>query len=155
MKKLSPEEGYARYAFEYDDKEKYWDSFEHGCFDPYLKMIEGKEVLDAGAGTGRLSMKMLKAGANVTALDVSAEMLQKIQQKTGQIETVLADMEAMPFADNSFDFVFSSMAMVHLKKVDRFLDECYRIVKEGGLVCILNIHYRKPLILRDGQGATP
>lgn len=153
MKKLSPEEGYARYAFEYDDKEKYWNSFEQGCFDPYLKMIEGKKVLDAGAGTGRLSVKLAAAGAEVTALDISSDMLQKISQKNGEIETVLGNMEELPFEDNTFDFVFSSMAMVHLKKVDQFLDECYRVVKDDGLVLVLNIHYRKPLILRDGQGS--
>ena len=59
----------------------------------------------------------------------------------------------MPFADESFDMVFSSLTLVHLKKIEPFLDECYRVLRDGGRAVIVNIHYRKPLVLRDEQGA--
>lgn len=149
---LDPKDGYARYAHEYDELEKFWDSFEQNKLAPYIAMAEGKKVLDAGAGTGRVSLRLHDAGAQVTAMDISPAMLHLLQQKNSEVEVVEGDMENMPFEDDTFDMVFSSLAMVHLKKVDQFLDECYRVVKDDGLVVLVNIHYRKPMILKDGQG---
>lgn len=88
----------------------------------------------------------------MTALDFSPEMLSAIRRKKPGIETVEGDIEAMPLEDSSFDMVFSSLAMVHLKKVDRFLEECYRVLKDGGRAVVVNVHYRKPLVLSDKQG---
>lgn len=150
-KKLDPKEGYARYAHEYDEKEKHWDSFEQSHLQPFIESAKGKKVLDAGAGTGRVSLKLAAAGAEVTALDISPSMLEILKRKNGNIETVEGDMENMPFEDETFDLVFSSLAMVHLKKIERFMDECYRVLKDNGKFILVNVHYRKPLILRDGQ----
>jgi len=152
IKKLSPKEGYARYAVIYDKSEKYWDSFEKDFLKPYIESAQGLKVLDAGAGTGRLSVRLYDAGARVTALDISPEMLIKLKHKNPDIELVEGDMENMPFENESFDLVFSSLALVHLKKVDKFLDECYRVLKDDGKLVLVNIHYRKPLILEDGKG---
>ena len=152
VKKLSPKEGYARYASIYDESEKYWDSFEKDFLKPYIESAQGLKVLDAGAGTGRLSVRLYDAGARVTALDISPEMLVKLKQKNPDIELIEGDMENMPFEDETFDMVFSSLALVHLKKVDTFLDECYRVLKDDGKLVLVNIHYRKPLILEDEKG---
>ena len=149
---LDPKSGYARYAWEYDEKEKYWDSFEKNNLNPYFELAKGKKVLDAGAGTGRVSLKLFKAGAEVTALDISPEMLELLKQKQSAITCVEGDMEEMPFEDETFDMVFSSMAMVHLKKIEPFLDECYRVLKDNGKLVLVNIHYRSPLLLQDGKG---
>src|SRR3990167_5519114 len=86
---LDPQEGYARYAHEYDDLEKFWDSFEQNKLMPYIAESAGKEVLDAGAGTGRISVRLHKAGAKVTALDISPEMLSLLSRKESEIETVI------------------------------------------------------------------
>lgn len=151
-KKLDPKSGYARYAHEYDEREKFWDTFEKDTLKPYIKDLSGLDVLDAGAGTGRISIRLYNAGANVTALDISPEMLELLKKKEPNIKCIEADMEAMPFEDEEFDMVFSSLAIIHLKKIDRFLDECYRVLKDGGKMVLVNIHYRKPLVLKDGEG---
>lgn len=153
MKKLDPKAGFARYAAQYDELEKYWDSFEQNKLQPYIREAAGKKVLDAGAGTGRLSMKLAKEGAQVTALDISPDMLAQLKRKNPTIEIVEGDVEAMPFKDESFDMVFSSLTLVHLKKIESFLDECYRVLRDGGRAVIVNIHYRKPMTLRDAEGA--
>lgn len=149
---LDPKQGYARYAGIYDESEKYWDSFEKEYLTPYIESTKDKKVLDAGSGTGRLSVKLHKVGANVTALDISPEMLHILNEKNSDIETVEGDMEQMPFEDESFDMVFSTLAMVHLKKIEPFMDEVYRVLKDDGIFVLVNIHYRKPLILSDNQG---
>ena len=151
-KRLEPEEGYARYATTYDKQEKYWDSFEKNNLKPYIQDAKGKKVLDAGAGTGRLSVRLLDAGAKVTALDISPEMLAILKTKNSDIETVEGDLENMPLSDDTFDMVFSSLALVHLKKIEPFLDECYRVLKDDGKLILVNVHYRKPLVLQDEKG---
>jgi len=149
---LPPKEGFARYADQYDDREKYWDSFEQGALFPYINESKGKKILDAGAGTGRLSVRLHKVGAEVTALDISPEMLAILQQKDPKIEVVEGDMEAMPFKDETFDTVFCSLALVHLRDIEPFLDESYRVLKDGGRLILVNIHYRKPAVLHDRKG---
>ena len=149
---VDPKQGYARYAGIYDESEKYWDSFEKDYLAPYIEAAKDKKVLDAGAGTGRLSVKLHKAGADVTALDISPEMLHILSEKNADIKTVEGDMEEMPFEDESFDMAFSTLSMVHLKKIEPFMDEVYRSLKDNGIFVLVNIHYRKPLILSDGQG---
>lgn len=152
QRSIDPKQGYARYAHEYDELEKFWDSFEQKKLDPYIAESAGREVLDAGAGTGRISLKLHAAGAHVTALDISPEMLAKLHQKEPKIAIEEGDMESMPFEDASFDMVFSSLALVHLKKVEPFLDECYRVLKDGGKAVLVNIHYRKSMLLKDNRG---
>jgi len=151
-KGLDPKTGFARYAHEYDDREKFWDSFEKDRLKPYIQDSRGLDVLDAGAGTGRVSTRLYAAGANVTALDISPEMLELLKRKEPNIEGIEGDMENMPFEDETFDRVFSSLALVHLKKVEPFLDECYRVLKDGGILVLVNIHYRKPMLLKDNEG---
>lgn len=148
-KKLDPKQGYALFAADYDSHEKYWDSFEKNALRPWIDLAKDKKVLDAGAGTGRISLRLQKAGADVTALDCSPEMLEKIKSKSPFIHLEEGDMEHMPFADESFDMIFSSLALVHLKEIAPFLDECYRVLKDGGRLILVNVHYRKPMILKD------
>lgn len=151
-KRLNVEEGYARFAKTYDEHEKYWDSFEKNHLKNYFKEAQGKKVLDAGAGTGRISLKLHEAGARVTAIDISPEMLEQLHHKNKDIKTIEGDIENMPFEDETFDMVFSSLTLVHLKKIIPFLDECYRVLKDEGKLILVNVHYRKPMILKDERG---
>lgn len=152
QRRLDAKSGYARYAQQYDEREKFWDSFEQEKLAPYINEVQGLEVLDAGAGTGRVTLRLYEAGARVTALDISPEMLEILKRKEPNINCIEGDMENMPFKDESFDMVFSSLALVHLKKVEPFLDECYRVLKDDGRMVLVNIHYRKPEVLNDKQG---
>ncbi|MFH1012712.1 MAG: class I SAM-dependent methyltransferase [Candidatus Peregrinibacteria bacterium] len=152
MKPLDPKSGFARYASNYDELEKYWNSFEQGKLEPYIAMANGKKVLDAGAGTGRLSVRLARIGADVTAIDISPEMLEKLRNKNAKITLVESDVENMSFPNESFDMVFSSLTLVHLKKIEPFLDECYRVLKNDGLLVLVNVHFRKPMILSDDKG---
>jgi len=152
-KPLDPKTGFARYAKTYDELEKYWNSFEKGNLDKYMAMANGKRVLDAGAGTGRLTLKLKNEGADVTAIDLSTEMLEKLKQKDSSINVVEGNVEKMPFEDDSFDMVFSSLTLVHLKKIEPFMDEVYRVLKDDGLFVLVNIHYRKSMILYDKKGS--
>jgi ubiquinone/menaquinone biosynthesis C-methylase UbiE len=140
--------GYNLAAAGYDKKEKYLDSFEKGKVMELLGDIGGRKILDAGAGTGRLAAAMAKAGAEVFALDVSEKMLKVIKQKSPRLQTFIGDAGALPFADNSFDWVVAAFLVVHLQDPAKFFDEAYRVLKDGGRLLVTNINQKEPPEIR-------
>ncbi len=153
IKVLSSEEGYDLAAEFYDEKEKYLNSFEKNKILPLLGDIKNLTVLDVGAGTGRLSVQLAKAGAQVTALDVSANMLELIKRKNNKIQTTVADAENLPFEKESFDVVTAAFLIVHLKDPTRFFDEVYRVLKDGGTFVVTNINQKDPPEIKTKEGS--
>ncbi len=153
MKKkyLAAKAGYDLYANLYDKKTAYLDSFERFQILPNLGDLKNKQVLDVGAGTGRLSLRLAEKGAMVTALDISSEML-SILRKKKNITTIVADAETLPFPDNNFDIVIAAFLIVHLKKLKYFFAQAYRVLKPGGLLAITNINQKKPPELKTQEG---
>jgi len=153
IKILNSEEGYNLAAFGYDKKEAYLDSFEKDKLLPLLGDVHGKRILDVGAGTGRLAMRLSRLGAKITALDISSEMLGVLRTKSQNlIETVLGDAEDLPFPDNSFDIVISTFHIVHLKDLKRFFDQVYRVLKVDGEFLVTNINQKRPPEVKTKEG---
>lgn len=153
VKILSSAVGYDLAASGYDKKEGYLNSFEKGKVVEILGSLKDKKVLDVGAGTGRLSLDLSSAGAKVTALDVSEEMLKVLKRKNVRIETVVGDAESLPFGDNSFDVVTAAFLIVHLKDPASFFDEVYRVLKPGGKFLVTNINQKEPPEVQTKAGA--
>jgi demethylmenaquinone methyltransferase/2-methoxy-6-polyprenyl-1,4-benzoquinol methylase len=149
---LSSADGYDIAATAYDKKEKYLNSFEQGKLLPLLGDMAGKTVLDVGAGTGRLTLPLVERGAQVTALDVSKNMLDVLKQKQSKVTTVVGDAEDLPFPDASFDVVTAAFLIVHLKDPRRFFDEVYRVLKPGGMFLVTNINQKDPPEILTPQG---
>jgi len=169
IKNLPPSAGYDLYANFYDKKLAFLDSFEQFQLLPNLGNIIGKKILDVGAGTGRLSIRLAEKGAAVTAMDVSEEMLGVLNTKikvkdeipvpfaTGKLELAgmtiaVADAENLPFPDNSFDIVIAAFLIVHLKNPKIFFNEAYRVLKPNGLLAITNINQKTPPELKTEKG---
>lgn len=90
MKKvLSSQLGYNLVVADYDKKEAYLNSFEKEVVWDLLGDIDGKRVLEVGAGTGRLTVKLVKLGAKVTAMDVAEEMLSMLKSKVKSLKSKL------------------------------------------------------------------
>jgi len=152
VKILSSDTGYDLAAESYDKKEKYLNSFEKGQLMPLLGDLHGKKILDAGAGTGRLAAELARLSADVTALDVSEEMLKVLKKKNNKIATVVGDVESLPFEANSFDWVVSAFVIVHLKNPTKFFDEVYRVLKDGGKFLVTNINQKEPPEVETKKG---
>jgi len=154
----SSAEGYNLAAEGYDQKEAYLNSFEQGRIMPLLGEIKNLEVLDAGAGTGRLSLKLFQKGARVTAFDISEKMLLMLKRKNKKISTVVGDAENLPFSDKKFDLVVAAFLVVHLKNPERFFDEVYRVLKPGlpaqagGRFIVTNINQKDPPVIKTKKG---
>lgn len=153
VKVLNSKNGYDLLADYYTKKEKYWDSFEKDQVLTLLGDVKAKKILDVGAGNGRLALRLAKLGAEVTALDVSEEMLNKIKIKNLKlkINTVIGEAEDLPFEDESFDIVIATFLIVHLKSLTRFFDEVYRVLKPNGLFLVTNINQRKAPEIKIGK----
>ena len=116
-----------------------------------LKYAKGK-ILDVGCGTGRLSVRLDKMGAQITALDISPKILNILKIKNPKIKTVIADAEKLPFADNSFDIVVSAFLIVHLQNPKIFFAEAYRVLKPEGKFILTNINQKKSPELKTKKG---
>ena len=100
--------------------------------------ISPQMILDAGTGTGAAIPALFARykKAHVVTLDLSENMLLKAGQHGSFLrspQAVCGDIERLPFADNSFDLVFSSLSMQWCNDLNAALAEAKRVLKPGGL----------------------
>jgi SAM-dependent methyltransferase len=93
------------------------------------------DVLDLGAGTGKLTRTMVAAGHRVTAVDPSEDMLAVLAGSLPQVRTVVGVAEQLPLADGGFDVVTVAQAWHWLDQAAA-AGECARVLRPGGLLAI-------------------
>lgn len=101
----------------------------------------GDHLLDVACGTGLVaveSAKILGTAANITCLDPSEGMLAVARTKL-DARFVLGRAEALPFADNSFDFLTMGYALRHVTDLETAFREYRRVLKPGGKLLILEV----------------
>jgi len=104
----------------------------------YIK-LSPLRILDAGVGTGQSVMPLLKRykKSRLIALDLSERMLAKALRHRGLLrkpERVCADIEQLPFADSSFELIFSSLTLQWCNDLHATLRELLRVLTPGGLL---------------------
>ena len=103
--------------------------------------LAGKDILDAGCGTEGITPYPISRGARVTGLDISPREIEIYQRRFPQSHAVCASVLDMPFDDSSFDFVVMTGTLHHLHPdVQRALDEVWRVLRPGGLLCLIEPH---------------
>jgi SAM-dependent methyltransferase len=102
----------------------------------------GMRVLDVAAGTGNASIPAAQAGADVTASDLTPELLEAGRRRAGAegltLEWVEADAEHLPFGDESFDVVMSSIGAMFAPRHQDVADELVRVCRPGGTIGLLS-----------------
>jgi demethylmenaquinone methyltransferase/2-methoxy-6-polyprenyl-1,4-benzoquinol methylase len=114
------------------------------------KQLLGKnispKILDVATGTGDLAASMSKiAGATVTALDLSPEMLVIAKKKYPHITFHEGYAEKLPFGNASYDVVSAGFGVRNFEHLDAGMREFHRVLKPGGHALII-----EPMIPRNG-----
>jgi len=120
------------------------------------QFTNNKTVLDVACGTGYGDWQMLKKGnaKKIMGIDISKEAINYAidRYKDEKISFVRADAVDLPVSDGYFDVVVSFETIEHLEEPRRFLSECKRVLKNGGLfICsspnkkIYSPYSKKPL----------
>jgi ubiquinone/menaquinone biosynthesis C-methylase UbiE len=102
----------------------------------------GMRVLDVAAGTGNASLPAAQTGAEVTASDLTPELLEAGRRRAEAegltLEWAEADAERLPFGDESFDVVMSSIGAMFAPRHQDVADELVRVCRPGGTIGLLS-----------------
>ena len=96
----------------------------------WLAPQPGERILDLGCGDGRLTLRIAAAGATVTGVDASPQMVAAARERG--IRADEASAERLPYPDHTFEAVFSNAALHWVRGQDDMLSEVRRVLHAGG-----------------------
>jgi len=105
-----------------------------------FKKLKKNKLLEVGAGTGENTFKLIKMKFNVSATDISpksVEVLNKKYSKYKNFSSKVADMEKLPFKNESFDVICSAGSLSYGDN-NLVMNEIYRVLKLGGVAVLVD-----------------
>lgn len=106
------------------------------------KDMSAMNVLDAGCAAGWYTLQLVNRGGKVTAIDLSPKMVAATKRRLGKKADILClDLaEKLPFDDESFDLIISSLVLHYIKDWNRTFSEFSRILKPNGNILFSTHH---------------
>src|SRR5512139_1734721 len=105
----------------------------HGIPALLQHIAPGGKILDVGTGTGRISVPLLRLGADVIGVDLSLNMMGKLREKYSAAHLAQTDASRLPFAAQHFDAVLTTHVMHLIGPWREALREYRRVLKPGGV----------------------
>lgn len=117
-----------------------------------IRPYQGLDILDLGAGTGRLSLNIAKEAKSLICTDISSSMLSVLDNKLKKLgidcnwKLVVTDHRHLPITDNSTDLVVSGWSICYLtntenenweENLDKIISELTRVMRARGTIIIL------------------
>jgi SAM-dependent methyltransferase len=107
------------------------------CLGGDLEQLRGQRVLEAGSGAGRFTEILLKYGAQLDSFDYSSAVEANARSNGSQSFTLVqGDIEAMPFAKSSYDYVICLGVLQHTPDTERSIAKLWEMVRPGGSLVI-------------------
>ncbi|MBL8470192.1 MAG: class I SAM-dependent methyltransferase [Rhodocyclaceae bacterium] len=112
----------------------------------YFRYAEfgGCDVLEIGVGQGSDLLQFAEAGARCHGVDITDKHLALTQRNFAlrgrAVYLANADATALPFADSSFDCVYSFGVLHHIPEIELVLAEAYRVLRPGGVLKVALYH---------------
>jgi len=102
----------------------------------------GAHVLDVACGTGHVALDAARTFCHVTGIDYVPELVEVARQRAQaeglDVDFRVADAEALPFSDDSFDFVLSAIGVMFTADHQRAAAELARVCRPGGRIGMAN-----------------
>lgn len=112
---------------------------------PHIEWTDGMRILDAGCGGGAAIREMLdlSKGSFVDGVDYSEVSVEKSKQTNAafagsRVSIQQADIASLPFSAGTFDLVTAVETVYFWPHIDQAFKEIFRVLKSGGIFCILN-----------------
>lgn len=115
-----------------------------------LEIFPETRVLDLCCGSGQATQLLVQYSKNVTGLDASPLSLNRAKRNVPQAEYVEGFAERMPFENEIFDVVHTSVALHEMKpeQLQQIVREVFRVLKPGGIFTLVDFHQpTNPLFL--------
>jgi|GEM_PF-3520354 len=110
----------------------------------FMSSVERGTLLDVGCGAGHHSKDLSKLGFDVTGIDISMNGLKQARQVNAaarqDADFLLADIENLPFKNNSFDVVFCGLILHHFPRRDRLIRELNRVCRRHFIAFEVNAY---------------
>ena len=153
--KRADEFGDARYTDMQGEKHAKWKEL----IKRFLPEKEEIRALDLGTGAGFFSFILSELGCKVTGIDYSEDMLRNAHanaEKLGfkDIEFLRMDAQALEFADESFDFIFTRNVTWTLPDPEKAYNEMMRVLAPGGRIMNADANYAAGFKVMDETGLT-
>ena len=135
----------------FDELEDYKYSLEPEIFSfTQFTRFHGKKILEVGIGTGTEFLQWVRAGAKAYGIDLTKEAVEHVKNRLyvyglSAEEVRVADSENLPYADNTFDLVYSWGVIHHSPDTINALEEIIRVTGINGKIKIM-IYNRRSLI---------
>ena len=145
-------DGYNRWATVYDDDRNPLQGLEGPLVQQACGNVQGLRVLDMGCGTGRHTLWLAQAGAEVTGIDFSEAMLAKAHEKAKgySIDLIVHDLhQRLPFEAGQFDMIVSGLVLEHIADLAHYFSEIARVLGNPGRAVVSAMH--PAMFLRDSQ----
>lgn len=104
--------------------------------------FHGKKMLEIGVGAGSDFLQWVRAGTQAHGIDLTPEAIENVRQRLAvynlhATDLQVADAEQLPYADNTFDLVYSWGVIHHSPDTEKCLAEIVRVTKPGGTIKIM------------------
>jgi SAM-dependent methyltransferase len=102
----------------------------------------GKDVLEAGCGIGTDAVQFVRAGARYRGIDFSPSALRLARSRPELAPAEIAEgsITDLPYADGSFDLVYSNGVIHHMPETARAITEFHRVLRPGGTAIVMVYH---------------
>jgi ubiquinone/menaquinone biosynthesis C-methylase UbiE len=107
----------------------------------------GDSVLELGCGTGYFTRELVKKDVQITAIDISPELIEKakLEIKSENVSFQVQNAYQTDFGMNRFDAVIGSSVLHHLE-IEKAFSEIYRVLKPGGIIAFTEPNMLNPQI---------
>ncbi len=140
---MSVQQAYNSWASQYDSNDNKTRDLEALALRETLAPIAFYNCLEIGCGTGKNTVWLIEKAKQVTAVDLSEEMLAKAKEKISatNVEFKQADItKEWTFGTGKYDLVSFSLMLEHIENLDPVLKEAAAALKPGGYVYIGELH---------------